>query len=278
MIVSLVVCAWPAMVVAQQTTQQTTQQTKPSAERQQASEASSKQPDALITDRPDFTESSSTVPAMRLQLEAGLQYTHNDLVDGAQPPGHTGSFDSNSVSAPNLLLRFGVSDFAELRLGVPNVAYESITGGGDDIVFGELSLGAKLATALADTVRIGVIPFADVGTESGHFGGGVITTAAVDVTETVGLGVNAGLTTYVDHLDERQYEGRTSVAIGFGMTEKLGGFVETYALIPEGDVDLFVDTGLTYLLTPTVQLDAYLGTHVPDAYQIFAGAGVSTLF
>lgn len=250
----------------------------PAAAHAQEDGASTKQPDALITDRPDFTESSATVPAMRLQLEAGIQYTHADLLDEAPPSGHTGNYDANRVSAPNMLLRFGVSDYAELRLGVPNISYESITGGDDDILFGELSLGAKFATALSQTVSIGIIPFVDVGTETGDVGGGVIGTASIDFSEEVGLGLNAGVTTYEDQLDERQYEGLGSAALAIGLSDKTTAFVETYALLPEGDFNLYVDTGVTYLLTPYVQLDASMGTQVPDAEEIFVGTGISVLF
>ncbi|QDG53282.1 transporter [Persicimonas caeni] len=242
------------------------------------SEASTKRPDELITDRPDFTESASTVPALRLQLEAGIQYTHQDLLDEAAPAGHTGNYDANSVSAPSLLLRFGVSDWAELRLGVPDISYESITGADDNIIFGEVSLGAKFATSLSDKLNVGVIPFVDVGTETGDVGGGFIAAAAVDLTANVGLGVNAGVTTFEDGLDERQWEWRGSAALGIGLSDDLSAFIETYALIPDGDFNLFVDTGFTYLVAHYVQLDAYLGTQVPDAEEIFAGTGISVLF
>lgn len=241
-------------------------------------EASTKQPESLITDRPDFTESSSTVPPMRLQLEAGIQYTYRDTLAGAPPAGHTGRFDSNSVSAPNALLRFGVSDFAELRLGVPNVSYEKITGADSDINFGSLSLGAKFATALSESVRIGAIPYAEVTTEGGDVGGGLIATTAIDLSSKVSVGINAGATTYEDENDERQYEGVGTLALGFTLSQKLGAFAEAYVLVPEGDSDFFVDTGVTYLVTPSVQFDAYLGTQIPDATEIFAGTGVSVLF
>jgi hypothetical protein len=238
----------------------------------------SEPPDAIMTDRPTFTAGSSTVPAMRLQLEAGVRFAHHDLVEGVKAADHIGSFNANSVSAPNLLLRFGVADVAELRLGVPNVAYESITGGGNDIGFGSVSFGAKFATALSDDLSAGLISFGDLGTETGHVGGGVIATTAVAVTQSIGLGLNVGLTTSVDNLDERHYVGLTSLSAWFGLNDALSVFVETYALIPEGDIDLLVDTGVTYLLASDLQLDAYMGTQLPNADQIFAGIGVSALF
>ena len=235
-------------------------------------------PEGLVTDRPDFTESSRTVPPMRLQLEAGIQYTHDDFPGGAPPANHTGNFDSNSVTAPNLLLRFGVTDFAELRLQVPNIAFESITGGDNDFVFGDVGLGAKLATSLSESIRIGVIPYGELGTESGDVAGGMIGVAAFDLSDDVGLAINAGIKNFEDALDERQWEWSGSAALGIGLSDRLGVFIESYALVPDDDFNLFVDTGITYALEPLVQLDAFMGTQVPDAEQIFMGMGISTLF
>lgn len=240
--------------------------------------AATEQPDALITDRPDFTESSATVPAMRLQIEAGVQYTHSDLIDEAAPADHRGNYDANRLAGPNLLLRLGVSDFAELRLGIPDIDYESITGGGDDVGFGNLSVGAKFATALTDSLSIGVIPFVEVGVEADNFGGGLVAAASIDFTQAISLGVNAGVTTFEDNFDDRQYEGLGSAALGIGLSDEMGVFIETYALFPEGDFDLFVDTGVTYLATESIQLDAFMGTQVPDAEEIFTGMGISALF
>lgn len=56
----------------------------------------------IVTDRPDFTESSLVVPLKRLQLESGFTY------------------QSLRFSAPELLLRYGLAPRSELRLGLPD--------------------------------------------------------------------------------------------------------------------------------------------------------------
>ncbi|MFP4597515.1 MAG: transporter [Persicimonas sp.] len=240
------------------------------ASAQQAAEtdrANDVQEDELVTDRPSFTESSSTVPTGRLQLEAGLGYTYFDMLDGLH------AFDG-----PNLLARVGLADFAELRLGAPNVLYTEL---GDDLTetnFGEASLGAKFATALADQIRVGVISFVEIGVDDADMGGGLIGTFAYDVTADLGVAVNAGLTGAQNPADEFDLEGSVSLTAAYGITDKLGVFLESYVLIPEDDTDFFVDTGVTYLVAPLVQLDAFVGTDVPDADAIFGGAGISVLF
>jgi hypothetical protein len=60
----------------------------------------------LESDRPDFTECSSTVGYQRLQIEGGYTYTHAIAGD----PTH----DAHDL--PELLLRYGVAERLELRL------------------------------------------------------------------------------------------------------------------------------------------------------------------
>lgn len=61
----------------------------------------------IETDRPDFTEASSVVPAGRIQLESGYTF-FLDNNDGTRSMQHT---------FPEWLLRVGLTDRLELRLG-----------------------------------------------------------------------------------------------------------------------------------------------------------------
>lgn len=61
---------------------------------------------AISTDRPDFTESTDTVPAGAVQLEGGLIMGRHALEAG----------DSHQVGAPMMLTRLGITRFLELRL------------------------------------------------------------------------------------------------------------------------------------------------------------------
>ncbi len=60
----------------------------------------------IATDRPDFTEASSTVPQGRIQFESGYTFTY-EVADGAIHRAHT---------APELLVRYGYSGDIEFRL------------------------------------------------------------------------------------------------------------------------------------------------------------------
>src|SRR5437870_3062683 len=60
----------------------------------------------LVTDRPDFTESSLVVPRGRLQIEGGFSYTR-------------GNSGERAWNLPEMLLRLGVASRWELRLEAP---------------------------------------------------------------------------------------------------------------------------------------------------------------
>lgn len=84
----------------------------------------------LVTDRPEFTEASSTVGQGIAQLEFGYTFTHDD--DGIS--------DTRSHSYPEPLLRYGVlADWLELRVGW-NYANEATNGldfhGSEDLYLG----------------------------------------------------------------------------------------------------------------------------------------------
>jgi Putative MetA-pathway of phenol degradation len=61
----------------------------------------------LTTDRPSQSDASTLVPPGYLQSEIGYTYTRDD----------TAGTTTNSHSAPNLLLRYGLLDELEIRFG-----------------------------------------------------------------------------------------------------------------------------------------------------------------
>ena len=81
--------------------------------------------DAIITDRPDFTESGISVPKGRVQIEGGFS-----LVDYGR---------ISVLSLPETLVRIGMKDGLEFRVGIPDYEdRESVSG------LGDLKVGAKL--------------------------------------------------------------------------------------------------------------------------------------
>lgn len=100
------------------------------AKRETPKQDKPEEPDIIVTDRPDFTEASSTVGKGRVQLEGGYTFSRNR---------ETGVREDHSY--PELLLRVGLfADWFEFRLGQnfstargfgPNGGPFDVSGGDD---------------------------------------------------------------------------------------------------------------------------------------------------
>ncbi len=71
--------------------------------------------EALVTDRPDFTESTETVKLGRFQLEGGYTFTRID--------------NNKEHTLGELLLRIGARQRLELRIGISSYALTRSPGG-----------------------------------------------------------------------------------------------------------------------------------------------------
>jgi hypothetical protein len=90
----------------------------------------------LVTDRPDQTESSTTVPYGSIQIEMGWLYSDED------------SDDLETDTFPQALLRYGLTENLELRFGYAGYVWEKAVGSRagalDAEGSGDLSLGFKV--------------------------------------------------------------------------------------------------------------------------------------
>jgi hypothetical protein len=101
-------------------------------------EAEDEGPDTIETDRPDFTEASTTVGRGRVQFEMGYTFTENDD-DGVRTANH---------SYPELLIRIGMfAEWFELRIA-NNVGGETFDDGilnDSNSGMEDMYLGCKIA-------------------------------------------------------------------------------------------------------------------------------------
>ena len=233
----------------------------------------------LITDRPDQTESSSVVPLNSLQIETGFVRENNKTDDVRLI-----SFAYNTT-----LLRFGLFNNFELRLGIDYLGEDVLANdtGVSDIYsgFGPLYTGFKVKIAEEDGWRPEVaflgglaLPFTankdfktDYSALSSRFSFGH------SFSERISLGYNVGV----------EWDGETpvpgyiySAALGVGLTEKLGVFLEGFGLIPEeGGVEHLCDAGFTFLVLPNFQLDVSGGLGINEnAIDNFFSFGFSYRF
>ena len=237
------------------------------------SQASADEP--LVTDRPDFTESAETVARGRFQIEGGATWTESD--------------EEDELSGGEVLVRVGVAPRFELRLGVDSWVRLDLPGEGADVDgFVDPSLGAKAvlrhdADDRRGTPQLALIfgttlPIGSSELREPHAQPFTVLAASWDLNDTVSLGSNLGAA-YVSDGGEQYAELAATVAAGFGLTQKLGAYVELFGFLPEDDggpESSYFDAGLTRLLSNDLQLDVRVGVGLDrDAADYFAGVGVA---
>ncbi len=250
----------------------------------------------LVTDRPDFTEASSTVGRGVTQLEFGYTFFH-DTSDGESTREH-------SIGEP--LLRYGFGfDWLELRVAanyLREVRQSDEAGRLSDGGFSDLYLGVKIGLTPQEgilpemalvpqmLVPVGSEPFADMEEplpgltrpRKDRVLPGLNWLYGWDLNERWSLGGSTQFNLDVDPAANRCYAlFSQSMSLGFSVTERLTGYVEWYALMPSGaeqvKPEYYLNGGPVYLVTNNLQLDFRAGLGLNEAardYYLGMGAAV----
>jgi hypothetical protein len=204
-------------------------------------------------DRPSVSNSTHTVAVRALQVELGLEYawSHNDATERRL--------------AVQTTLRTGLSDRLEVRLdGEPLVRLREEH---DDIGLGDMAVGVKYrAFEPPEGQRwpaLGIQPFVKLPTArtpigSGRLDAGVLVLADQDVPGEVQLTVNAGFVA-VGQPHGYLLQGLASASVSREFWGRLSPFLEGFFASREereGHDTVGLDTGLVYLLTRRVAIDA----------------------
>ncbi len=246
--------------------------------------------DNLVTDRPDFTESTEAIPVGRFQLEMGYTFTY-DREDDVRTRDHT---------APELLLRMGVVDNFELRFAWAGYSYTETRDTArnsagrrvSDEVWdqgaNDFELGFKLKIAEQDGLRpnLAILGAMSFPTGSNNISPGDVEPLlgllwAYDLSDDVGLAGQFLVGTPVE--DGRRYvQSAASLSLGVSLTERLGTYVEYFGIYHntrESDCAHTVNSGFTYLINNNLQFDIRAGVGLnEEADDFFAGAGLSWRF
>ena len=236
----------------------------------------------LVTDRPDFTEASSTVGRGVLQMESGYTYVRN------KDPGD----DSTTHSVGEVLFRYGVfADWFELRLQVLPLHQRSSTGVGPTTTesgLGDLYLGAKIGLTPQEGwwPEMAIVPQMTVPTghnsvTSNKWLPGINWLYGWDVNDFIGVGGSTQFNGAVDGTTAHKYtEWAQAITINYALTEDVGAYTEWFAFFPSGadseQVQHYIDGGFTYQPTPDMQFDIRAGLGLTDASDdYFVGTGFS---
>lgn len=224
----------------------------------------------LVTDRPDFTESSEVVGHRIVQIESGLTLEQTDR-------------QTRQVTAPQVLVRVGLGPRFEFRLAGDGFVSQSVqTPSGPVRTSGrsDLEIGGKFRFADADRagVDMAVIPFLSLPTASNGFSShgydpGFKLTAARDLPRGFGLSGNLNVADVTSEVG-RAWEREASVSLGHALGGPFGAYWETYGTLAGRRCDCTVNTGVTLALGANGQLDLEVGRGISGrAQDWFVGLG-----
>lgn len=227
----------------------------------------------LMTDRPDFTEASSTVGRGVLQLETGYTYAYD------------GEHNTHTHSLPEALFRLGAfAEWFEFRFAwgfIDGQSLEENFGGAHDLYVGAKIWLTPQAGILPEMALIpqAFIPIGDDDISSGEFLPGLNWLYGWDLLDWLSTAGSTQLNRSSDDGDT-YYEFAQSWTFGYSITDRLSAYTEWFCLIPSGaahaPTEHYANGGFTWLLNNNVQFDIRVGTGLSKgAEDFFTGVGCS---
>jgi hypothetical protein len=228
----------------------------------------------LTSDRPDFTESTTTMKRGEVQLEGGDTFEHVESVK------------TNTIG--ELLLRIGLGSRAELR--IEPGSYTTITSpDGDASGWVDAAIGTKLRLYQPRDEERSIVPavsfivLTTVPTGSADFRQTKLQPEAKlasewTLSDRIGVATNVNVSRPRDDENGRYTVFEGSVSFGFELTPRLGAYTEVFGFAPQlagVGRSAYGNTGLTFGLTPDYQLDLRAGMGFNGAHpDYFVGAGL----
>lgn len=234
----------------------------------------------LVTDRPDFTEASSTVGRGVWQLEMGYTFVED----------RAGEVSNRQHSYPEALLRVGVfDDWLELRLAqnVASIQEDSETFGGAEDLYLGLKLGLTPQSGYLPEMALipqMTLPTGDSALTTERVLGGVNWIYGWKVCDRIST---AGSTQINRTLDETtgtiSTAGAQSWTVAYQLTDRIGAYTEWFMIFPHGaDTEKpqhYFNGGITLMTGLDLQWDVRAGLGLNNvADDFFVGTGFSYRF
>ena len=203
----------------------------------------------IVTDRPDQTESSTTVPNKSFQMEMGFGSVN---------------YDGKRLSLlPTALFRYGLSESIEFRFAEQLVGFNNKATSETEFGLSDIELGLKIQ----------VLKMEDINTEIAFVSHLIVPTGLSELTNTyygtinklaisysindfLDFGYNLGYNYYGTGNGDLTY----SLVLGIGLFDKIGMYLETFGEYSDfAEFTSNFDSGLTYLVKDNLQLDFSFG-------------------
>lgn len=209
----------------------------------------------ISADRPGMATGVDIMPTKKIQWETGFQW---DYIN-----------QSHSFTLPTTMLRFGLSDFAELRLQYDgtfaenNYSIEPLILGTKIRVFD----GWKWAPRISFMANLAIPSTPDLA-KSMHIAPSLYLLFQNDITNWFNIGYNVGVEWNGEDATPATF---LAVCLGFGITDNFGAFLESYNYFTRYNlstgktaVDANLDFGFNYIVHPRIQLDLYASFNCQD--------------
>ncbi len=217
----------------------------------------------ISADRPGFGDGPATVAPGTVQAELGAAAANDDFGTNAE--------------LGQLLLRYGVADFLELRGGVGSFALDA-----PDTEYTGTSVGGKLRLAQSSLSALSVVSTWALPTGSGAFESERVSQTlalAFDGALGEGLGLSANAGTSIPYGGDADPSYLFIPTLSFDVTDRVGGYVGYAGFYSTGLNTNYVEAGLTLLSSPNTQLDVNTGLQVDENRSaFFAGLGLAHRF
>ncbi|MEM9166871.1 MAG: transporter [Planctomycetota bacterium] len=234
-------------------------------------------------DRATVTPSADVVPVGRFVLEAGATVTYDDE-DGVE---------TTNLTTPELLLRAGIFERTEFRLGWDGYSSTEIdTTGFNDTISGGTDMTAGVKVELLD--NDGAIPgLAILGQVSIPVGDEEITSDRVDPSAQVVVSYDEiddfwrfDASAELSFLEDTTDDSFTEVGVAAGSRQRwqegFESFLEYFGFFRDADGipdAQFIQGGVIFEASTNIILDARIGAGLTsDSADMFAGAGISFSF
>lgn len=219
----------------------------------------------LEADRPDATESPRTVDAGYFQIESSVVGYSRDQNDGVK-------FEAWTWGETNL--KYGLNDSMDLQLVIAPYVHETTRDCGQKEVnegFGDLTLRLKWnmwGNDEGDTA-FAVFPYVKIPTgtdvSNDKWEGGIIFPWAMNLSESVGIGIQAEFAHVWDE-EDRDYDidFLHTAVVGLDVTDQMGVYLEYLGVAGDRAYEAYASGGVTWAFSDLFQWDAGLVLGIND--------------